>query len=62
MKKAERPVIKVTINLFEGQMQSLQEHYPDVGGSAIIRRLIDAYLKQIEGAGGDLNANVEIKI
>lgn len=62
MKKAERPLSKVTINLFEGDMEKLQDLYPDVGASAIIRRLIEQYLKQVEGSGGRLNAEVEIKI
>lgn len=62
MKKAERPLRKVTMNLFEDQMEALQGYYPDVGASAIIRRLIDSYIEQIKGRGGVLNAEVEIKI
>lgn len=50
------------MNLFEDQMEALQGYYPDVGASAIIRRLIDSYIEQIKGRGGVLNAEVEIKI
>jgi hypothetical protein len=62
MQRAERPIVKATLNLFEGQTEKLREYYPDIGASAAIRRMIDAYLEKIELQGGNLNVDVEIKI
>lgn len=42
---------KHTLNLFEGDFERLQNHYPDVGASFIIRRLVRAHVKYIQSVG-----------
>lgn len=63
-KNEEDDLQKVTLNLYNGDVDRLRQYYPDVGASPIIRRLVRAYLSQIEitGATPDLNASVEIRI
>lgn len=54
---------KHTLNLYAGDYEELQSHYPDVGAGPVIRRLVRAYLSQINATGvADLNAAVEVKI
>jgi hypothetical protein len=62
MPKAEEGLQKHTMNLFEGDYEKLQQYYPDTGAGAVVRRLVRAYLEQIEARGGSINAEVEIKI
>lgn len=57
-----RPLQKHTLNLFEGDYEKLRSFYPDTGAGAVIRRLVEKYVKQIEATGGSLDAEVEIKI
>lgn len=53
---------KHTLNLFAGDMEKLQGYYPDVGASVVIRKIVRAYLDQIEAQPEEPQAEVEIKI
>lgn len=53
---------KHTLNLFPGDYEKLRGYYPDVGAGAVIRRIVRAYVEQIEAHGAELDAKVEIKI
>lgn len=60
--RAERPLTKHTMLLFEGDFAELQDLYPDIGASAMVRRLIEKYLERVRANGGPVDVNVEIKI
>ena len=53
---------KHTLNLFEGDYEKLRELYPDIGASAVIRRIVRRYIEQVESTGSSIDAKVEIKI
>jgi hypothetical protein len=61
MPKNDRPLQKVTLLLFEGDLDRLRQYYPDVGASPIIRRLVSSFLNQIE-AGGQINLDAEVEV
>lgn len=48
MPKSEIPLHKHTLNLFEGDMEKLQELYPEVGGGIIVRKLVRAHLRKVQ--------------
>lgn len=54
---------KHTLNLRRGDYDAIASYYPEVSTSIIIRRVISAFVDQIE-AGGEtsINAAVEIKL
>jgi hypothetical protein len=52
---------KHTLNLFPGDYEKLQDLYPDLGAAVIIRRIVKAYIEQIEKSG-DSDAKVDIKL
>ena len=62
MKNDDEGLQKVTLNLFDGDMERLRSFYPDVGASAVIRRIVRRYIEQVEATGGSIDAKVEIKI
>jgi len=62
MKKAEVDLQKHTLNLQRGDYARLQELYPDIGAATIIRRVVHAFIGQIEQQGAEIDAEVEIKI
>lgn len=54
---------KVTMNLFAGDYAKLQDFYPDIGAATIIRRIVRAFITQIEERGSDGVAEIDnIKI
>jgi len=50
MKRSDLPVVKVTINLFEGDFGRLRDLHPRLGGSLVIRNLVRQYLRRVEDA------------
>lgn len=53
---------KHTMNLFAGDYAKLQQYYPDIGAATIIRRVIRAFVNQIEEKGADVVAEIDVKI
>lgn len=53
---------KHTMNLFSGDYARLQQYYPDIGAATIIRRVVRAFVNQIEekGAADVAAINVEL--
>ena len=47
-KKSEEALSKHTLLLFEGDFPRLQELYPEVGATLIIRRLIRKHLLEVD--------------
>lgn len=47
-KKEAKPLRMASLLLYDGQMGKLQELYPGVGASKVIRILIDNHLAEIE--------------
>jgi len=48
MKRREDfPLMKVTLNLYDGDFQRLQSLYPRLGASKVIRVLVHSHLKDI---------------
>lgn len=52
-RKAERPLTKHTLNLFEGQMDKLQSLHSRLGAAAVIRKLIDNHIERAEAAAAE---------
>ena len=54
---------KHTLNLFAGDYEKIQALYPDVGAAPVIRRIVRAFIEQVEaGSDSPLDAAVEVKI
>jgi hypothetical protein len=53
---------KHTLNLFPGDYAKLQELYPDLGAATIIRRIIRAFITQIEEKGTDIEAEIRVEL
>lgn len=49
-RKAAKPLTKHTLNLFEGQVETLQRLHPRLGSAAVIRILIDNHIETTEAA------------
>ena len=48
IRKENKPVTKHTLNLYAGQVETLQSFYPRVGAAYIIRRLIDKHIEELK--------------
>lgn len=46
-RKEDRPISKHTLNLFEGQLDKLQELHPRLGAAKVIRTLIDDHIRAV---------------
>ena len=51
-RKADYPLQKVTLNLFEGDWDFLQATYPRIGASRVIRDLVRAHVNKVKKAQG----------
>lgn len=60
MPKAE--LQKHTLNLFPGDYAKLQDFFPDVGAATIIRRVVRAFVKNIEETGEADISSVDVKL
>jgi len=49
-RKAPYPLVKVTINLREGDPDFINEHIPELGYSHVIRRIVAEYVDKIKAA------------
>ena len=47
-RKSDRPLSKHTLNLFEGQMEWLQDNHGRLGAAAVIRELIAIHIRQVQ--------------
>jgi len=47
-RKADRPIQKVTLNLYDGDFAKLGELYPELGASRVIRELVSAHVRKVE--------------
>lgn len=62
MPRGETELQKHTMNLFPGDYAKLQELYPDIGAATIIRRIVHAFISQIEEKGTDVDAEIHIEL
>ncbi len=64
-RKADKPLTKHTLNLYEGQVEKLQTLHPRLGSAAVIRLLIDKHITLAEAAAAEAvpvpEANVSIE-
>lgn len=44
-RKEDKPMTKHTLNLYEGQMERLQELHPRLGAAKVIRTLVDDHIR-----------------
>ena len=49
-RKEDQPLTKHTLNLYEGQLDKLQELHPRLGAAKVIRMLIKKHLDDVDGA------------
>ena len=52
-RRAEKPLTKHTLNLFEGQVEKLQQLHPRLGSAHVIRLLIDKHIERAEAAAAE---------
>lgn len=53
---------KHTLNLFPGDYARLQDLYPDLGAATIIRRVVRAFVNQIEEKGTMSVDEIDVKL
>lgn len=46
-RKEDRPISKHTLNLYEGQLDKLQELHPRLGAAKVIRTLVDDHIRSV---------------
>lgn len=51
---------KVTLKLFDGEFEKLRQHYPEVGASLVVRKLVRNHLRKLEALGS--NAEIEVEL
>lgn len=51
---------KHTLHLFKGDFEQLQQLYPDLGASVIIRRLVRKKLEEMNGKMKQVNVEVDL--
>ena len=47
-RKEAEPLMKVCLNLYDGDFQRLQSLHPKIGAGKVIRTLVHSYIKSIE--------------
>jgi hypothetical protein len=52
-RRSDIPLQKVTLNLFDGDMSVLQEHYPRIGGSIAVRALVRKHVNELLSAAAE---------
>jgi hypothetical protein len=57
--KGKRKLVKVTIRLYEGQAEFLDEVYPTSGYNKVIRALISKHQQHVEAAGNKASTNLK---
>lgn len=45
--KSEKPLEKVSLNLYKGDRETIEKHYPDAGYQSIIRHLAHQLARQL---------------
>jgi hypothetical protein len=53
---------KHTLNLFPGDYAKLQQFYPDIGAATIIRRIVRAFVTQIEERGIAVDSEIHVQL
>lgn len=62
-RKETSPLTKHTLNLYEGQLDKLQELHPRLGAAKVIRTLIDDHLRNVaEGAAQRFESVLETQV
>ena len=51
---------KVTLKLYDGEFKRLQDHYPEVGASLVVRTLVHKHLTRLESAGKTEELQLEV--
>lgn len=46
-RKEDRPLSKHTLNLYEGQLDKLQELHPRLGAARVIRKMVDEHIRYV---------------
>jgi hypothetical protein len=59
---AKADLSKHTMNLYPGDYAKLQDLYPDIGAATIIRRIVRAFITQIEEKGTDVAAEIHVEL
>jgi hypothetical protein len=62
MPKAETELQKHTMNLYLGDYARLQDLYPEIGASVVIRRIIRAWIEKAEATGEQAPDQIDISI
>lgn len=61
MPRNTEPLTKHTLNLFEGDYDTLRTYYPDVGAGVIIRHLVRKYIKRIQD-GSEKPSDIDFRV
>lgn len=48
VRREDYPVKKYTVNLFQGDLEALQELFPRAGASRVIRNLVRSFLNKLK--------------
>lgn len=61
MPKADEKLTKHTLNLYEGDYETLRTWYPEIGAGVIIRNIVRKYINNIK-AGSEKQVNVDVDL
>lgn len=60
-RKETRPLQKVTLNLYHGDFEKLQEQNPRIGAAKVVRELVSAHVRTVEAKAESLRDQLDIE-
>lgn len=61
-RKSDKPLEKVTLNLFKGDFARLGELHPQIGASVVIREMISAHIRSVDETVARTAPSIEITL
>jgi hypothetical protein len=60
MRRSDEDLQKHTLSLYEGDFVRLQELYPELGASLVIRRLVRKHIKDLDPKAKTIKVEVDL--
>lgn len=61
-RKEDQPIKKVTLNLYDGDFEFLQDTYRETGAAKIVRELVRAHRRRIEAQLGPVPEQLNLPL
>jgi hypothetical protein len=61
-RKAEHDLRKHTLNLFAGDVEKIQNFFPEIGASVIIRKIVHEFVERVEAEVEGTKVSVKVTL